>query len=120
MYITTPGLEGRGGERSGEAGGGQQRSMGEEGRRGGSRQHKKMTLILSLNTSSKSVVLKLFHVKDPQNYMYLATDPLIEKDSSGDDQKQRFEVFEEYSFEKYIFKDLNKCSLFFKNSRSRI
>ena len=26
----------------------------------------------------------------------------------------------EDSFEKYIFKDLNKCSLFFKNSRSRI
>ena len=28
-----------------------------------------------LNPSSKSVVLKPFHVKDPQSYMYLAADP---------------------------------------------
>ena len=28
-----------------------------------------------LNPSSESVVLKLFHVKDPQSYMYLAVDP---------------------------------------------
>ena len=29
--------------------------------------------------SSKSVVLKLFHIKDPQNYMYLAADPHLKK-----------------------------------------
>ena len=30
--------------------------------------------------------------RTPQNYMYLAADPHIEKDRSGDDQKQRFEL----------------------------
>ena len=33
-----------------------------------------------------------FHVKDPQNYMYLAADPHLEKDCSRDDQKQRFQL----------------------------
>ena len=38
-----------------------------------------LTRFCLLNTSSKSMVLKLFHVKDPQNYMYLAADLHLEK-----------------------------------------
>ena len=34
--------------------------------------------------------------------MYLAADPHLEKDRSGDDQKQEISVTED-SFEKYIF-----------------
>ena len=60
-----------------------------------------LTSILSSNTSSEFVVLKLFHVKDPQNDMYLAADPYLENERSRDDQKVS------------IFKDLNKCSRFF-------
>ena len=37
---------------------------------------------------SVSVVLKLFHVKDPQDDMYLATDPDLKIFSSRDPQKQ--------------------------------
>ena len=37
------------------------------------------------------MVLKLFHVKDPQNYMHFAADPPLKEYRSRNPQKQRFE-----------------------------
>ena len=46
-----------------------------------------------LNPSSKSVVLKLFHVKDPQSYMYFGRGPPSQNMLfQGPPQMQRFEL----------------------------
>ena len=62
---------------------------------------------------SMSVVLKPFHVKDPQNYMYLATDPLLNIFCSRDPPQMQ-------AFTKICskFKVLHMFPRFFKNSRS--
>ena len=39
-----------------------------------------------------SVVFKPFHVKDPQNDMYLATDPHLKMFSSRDPPEAKFEL----------------------------
>ena len=63
-----------------------------------------------------SVVLKLFHVKDPQNDMYLATDPHLNYFVPGTLQKQNLSY--KCSLKKYIYSKI--CTHFhdFKNSRS--
>ena len=62
-----------------------------------------------------SVVLKPFHVKDTQNYMYLATDPHLKIFRSKDPPEAKFELF---PLKKHILIDLHTFSQLFKNSRS--
>ena len=69
-----------------------------------------------LNPSSKSVVLKPFHIKDPQSYMYLPADPHLKICCSRDPPPEA-EIWDtKVCFKKYIHTFLDIFSRFFKMS----
>ena len=56
-----------------------------------------------------SVVLKLSHVKDPQNDMYLATDPHLKIFTFRDPPEAKFEL-QTFTLKIDIFRDLHTFS----------
>ena len=60
-----------------------------------------------------SVVLKPFHVKDPQNDIYLDTDPHLKMFCSRDHPEAKFQL-QTFALKIHIFKDLHTFSRLFQ------